>query len=110
MARGRPPLVTRIPRSAAHLLRQVGRRRPVRPMSGFDGLEAVPDGDGRWRVVETGRPASEAGIATVTVDEHHGFLLTAEAPARPAGPYGTLADAVDAVAMWRLARFRGDRP
>jgi len=32
-------------------------------MTGFDGLEAVPDGDGRWRVVETGRPASEAGIA-----------------------------------------------
>ena len=79
-------------------------------MSAFDGLEAVPEGEGRWRVVETGRPASEAGIATVTGDQHHGFGLTAEPPAPPAGPYGTLADAVEAVAMWRLARFRGDRP
>ena len=81
-----PALVTRLPRSAAHLLRQVGRCRPGTRMSAFDGLEAAPEGEGRWRVVETGRPASEAAIATVTGGEHQGFALDRRVTRAARGP------------------------
>ena len=80
-------------------------------MSGFDGLTTEPEGPDRWAVLETGRPASEARIATVTGDEHRGFALTPDGEAGPpAGTYGSLDDAVGAVAMWRLARFEDRRP
>jgi hypothetical protein len=80
-------------------------------MTGFDGLTAEPDGSGRWAVLETGRPASEARIATVAGDEHRGFTVESVGEAGPpAGTYGTLDDAMGAVAMWRLARFEGHRP
>ena len=79
-------------------------------MSAFDGLTTEPDGPRRWAVLETGRPASEARIATVTGDERSGFALdpTGEA-GPPAGPYGSVDDAVAAIATWRLARFEGRR-
>jgi hypothetical protein len=80
-------------------------------MSGFDGLTTEPEGPDRWAVLETGRPASEARIATVTGDGHGGFALASDGEAGPpAGTYATLEEAVAAVAMWRLARFEGDRP
>jgi len=80
-------------------------------MSAFAGLTAEPDGPGRWAVLETGRPASEARVATVTGDERSGFTLeTSSESGPPPGTYGTLDDAVAAIAMWRLARFEGDRP
>lgn len=80
-------------------------------MSAFEGLSAEPDGTGRWAVQETGRPASEARLATVTGDEGTGFTLeTSGGSGPPSGTYGTLDDAVAAIAMWRLARFEGDRP
>jgi hypothetical protein len=61
-------------------------------------------------VLETGRPSSEARLATVTGDERSGFVLETPGDAGPPpGPYGTLDDAVAAAAMWRLARFEGDR-
>ncbi|MCU1474119.1 hypothetical protein [Amnibacterium sp.] len=80
-------------------------------MSGLDGLTTEPEGAGRWAVLETGRPASEARIGTVTGNEHSGYALTSDGDeGPPAGTYGTLDDAVAAVAMWRLARFEGHRP
>jgi hypothetical protein len=80
-------------------------------VSAFEGLTAEADGPGRWAVRETGRPAGEARIATVTGDEEHGFVLeTSSEPGPPSGSYGTLDDAVAALAMWRLARFEGHRP
>jgi hypothetical protein len=80
-------------------------------MSALEGLTTEADGPGRWAVLETGRPASEARLATVTGDEHRGFeLASADESGPPAGTYGTLDDAVAAVAMWRLARFEGRRP
>jgi hypothetical protein len=79
-------------------------------MSGFEGLTSEPDGPGRWAVLETGRPASEARIATVTGDERNGFALeTPGDPGLPRGTYGSVDDAVSAIAMWRLARFEGRR-
>jgi len=80
-------------------------------MSAFEGLSTVPDGPGRWAVLETGRPASEARIATVTGDDRSGFALeTAGDSGPPSGTYGSVDAAVAAIAMWRLARFEGDRP
>ena len=80
-------------------------------MSAFEGLTTEADGPGRWTVRETGRPASEARVATVTGDERSGFALETDGGSGPpTGPYGTLDDAVAAIAMWRLARFEGDRP
>ena len=77
-------------------------------MSGLEGVEARPDGAGRWQLVETGRAGSDGVLGAVTGDDDRGFTLEVEA-GPPAGRYGTLDDAVQAVAMWRLARFRGDR-
>lgn len=80
-------------------------------MSAFDGLTAEPDGPGRWAVLETGRPASEARVATVTGDDRTGFALETSGDAGPPpGPYGSVGDAVGAIATWRLARFEGRRP
>jgi hypothetical protein len=80
-------------------------------MSAFDGLTTEPDGPGRWVVLETGRPASEARVATVTGDSRNGFALEASSEAGPpSGTYGSLGDAVGAIAMWRLARFEERRP
>ncbi|HET6824888.1 MAG TPA: hypothetical protein VFH64_03095 [Amnibacterium sp.] len=80
-------------------------------MSAFEGLTTEPDGPGRWAVLETGRPASEARLATVTGDERSGFVLEASGGSGPpSGTYGSLDDAVAALAMWRLARFEGRRP
>ena len=78
-------------------------------MSSFDGLTTEADGPGRWAVLETGRPASEARLATVTGDERTGFVLEGGDAGPPSGRYGTLDDAVAAIALWRLARFEGDR-
>ncbi len=78
-------------------------------MSAFDGLEAVADGDGAWRILETGRPEPEGRIALVTGEPGSGFTVSAEGDAPPPGPYGTLGDAVQAIAIWRNARFEGDR-
>ncbi|MDQ1662596.1 MAG: hypothetical protein QOJ68_2576 [Blastococcus sp.] len=78
------------------------------------GLAAQPDGPDRWLLVETGRPANEAVIGVITGRSGEGFTLapaeddTESAP--PAGPYGSLDDAVGACETWRLARFEGRRP
>jgi hypothetical protein len=76
-------------------------------MSAFEGLEAEPDGEDRWRIRETGRAGSDGLLGTARGDAEHGYTLeVVDGPA--AGPYATLDDALQAVAMWRLARFRGD--
>lgn len=76
-------------------------------MSAFEGLETEPDGEDRWRIVEVGRAGTDGVLGSVRGDARRGFLLDVE-PGPSAGPYGTLDEAVQAVAMWRLARFRGD--
>ena len=76
------------------------------------GLTAQPDGPGRWLLVETGRPAGEAVIGLITGRPGEGFTVTASdgSAGPPAGPYGSVDDAVGACEAWRLARFEGRRP
>jgi hypothetical protein len=76
------------------------------------GLTAEPDGDCRWRVVEAGRPRSEAVVAVISGRPGAGFTVEAGAGAGsgpPPGPYGSVDDAVGALETWRLARFEGRR-
>ncbi|MDH2442912.1 hypothetical protein QDR37_03030 [Amnibacterium sp. CER49] len=78
----------------------------------FEGLTAEPDGDGRWLVVETGRPRGEAVVATV-VRRGEGVELEdpADGPAAPPrGPYSDVDAALEAFGQWRLSRFEGRRP
>jgi hypothetical protein len=77
------------------------------------GLSAQADGTDRWLVVEAGRPAEEAVIAVITGRTGNGFTLAGTdddaGSAPPAGPYGSVDDAIGACETWRLARFEGRR-
>lgn len=78
------------------------------------GLTAQPDGADRWLLVETGRPTQEAVIGVITGRAGQGFTVAAPdgntEAGPPAGPYGSVDDAVGACEVWRLARFEGRRP
>jgi hypothetical protein len=71
------------------------------------GLELQPDGDRRWLLLEAGRPAGDAVVATL-VREDDGIVFESEA-GPPRGPYAQPQDALVAYEQWRLAAWNGDR-
>ena len=71
------------------------------------GLELQPEGDGRWLLVEAGRPEPEAVVATL-VRGADGITVEG-AGGLPPGPYSSPEDALVAYEQFRLARWNGDR-
>lgn len=76
------------------------------------GLTLEPDGAGRWLIREPGRPGAAGVLGEVTPGDRAGRFVLALRDAEagpPAGPYGSPQEALDAVEVWRSARFDGFR-
>ena len=71
------------------------------------GLELQPDGEGRWLLLEAGRPNGEAAVATLVRGDHG--ITVESAAGLPPGPYSSPQDALAAYEQFRLAQWNGDR-
>lgn len=71
------------------------------------GLELQPDGEGRWLLIEVGRPRGENAVATLV--RGSGGITVEGAAGLPPGPYSSPEDALVAYEQFRLARWNGDR-